>query len=420
MAAAPAMASLGASQVMGGRQPRAGAVAEPLRVAWKGREYGSGVGFSFGTVVCRGVLGRRNLVAARGLRGCSSALAGARVRRLLLASRHLTYAVSVSTESTESSVAVKALDGDDGGSPPVSSKPVMTLQAPEVNAPESDSVGLKPPPLKPAPKPVARPNEIAESKPQEFQGSGGENGAVSLKGPPRPVLRLNRSGPSRPQQGESPGIPSLGQILENVEKLGPREAGAGPRGAGRGSVRARPLTTQPGAWKAGDKIRTKAEREKEAAVAAEAAAAAAAAAAERRADVGDNDDAQASTSDSDIPRTQRPRTQLNTLAKPIVRPAPIAARKGPVLKDVGSSGPRLRDAGAGPILKDVGAGPRSQSSRSSTPPPAPAGPAGPPKPFAKAAIKVGIILAFVIFIPLYASFIFMNPALQAHDVCSEW
>ena len=57
---------------------------------------------------------------------------------------------------------------------------------------------------------------------------------------------------------------------------------------------------------------------------------------------------------------------------------PAAARKGPVLKDVGSAGPRLRDAGAGPW---------SQPARSSTPPPTSAVLAGPPKPFAEAVIK---------------------------------
>jgi hypothetical protein len=105
--------------------------------------------------------------------------------------------------------------------------------------------------------------------------------------------------------------------------------------------------------------------------------------------------------------------QLNTTAKPVPRPAPAAARKGPVLKDVGSAGPRLRDAGAGPVLKDVGAGPRSQPARSSTPPPASAALAGPPKPFAKAAIKVGIALASVTF-SLLVSIAYMSPASQAH------
>ncbi|KAG0625920.1 hypothetical protein M758_2G088400 [Ceratodon purpureus] len=359
MAANPAMASLGASQVMEITATRGMCSgASVMRVGWRGDVsscvmYGS-VRSGCGKLVCRSLLGRRT----------SGALAGARVRRLLLASRHLTYAVSVSTES---SVAVKALDGGDGDGDalPSVSKPVMTLQAPE-----SESVGLKGPPLKPAPKPVA----------QQFEGNskGEGNGAMSLKGPPRPVVRVNRSPVTRPQ-------PSLGEILENVEKLGPSEAGARGAGAGRGApVRARPLTTQPGAWKAGDKIRTKAERERDAAVAAEAAAAAAA---ERRAQLGESSDAQASTSDSEILRTQRPRMQLNTLAKPVVRPAPVAERRGPVLKDVGASGPRLRDVGAGPILKDVGAGPRSQSSRSPAPAPASAGPAGPPKPFAKSAIK---------------------------------
>lgn len=335
--------------------------------------------------------GRRNFVStAKGWRsgGASSAL---RVRRLLLASPgRLTYSVAVST----SSVSVKAFDSGDSGLP-MSSKPVMTLQ----DARESE---LKPPPLKPAPKPLSRPNGSGVVRPQQIASEGEDEDEVALKPPPRPVprianfnqlgsendalkdsprpvVRLNgSSSQGRSQQGSE--SPSLGQVLDNVEKLGRSEGSAPPpRGGGRGPVRAR--TMQPGAWKAGDKLRTKAEREKD------AADAAAAAAAERRAERTDNDDAQASTSstDSEVLRTQRPRMQLNTLAKPTVAP-----RKVPVLKDMGSSGPKLRDVGAGPILKDVGAGPRSQSSRSSAPSPVAlnAGPAGPPKPFSKPAIKV--------------------------------
>jgi hypothetical protein len=365
-ATAPAMASLGASRVMGvGESGRGGGAARVSSCVMYG---------SVRRVACGGV-------AVSRLRGCSVALAGAGARRLLLASRSLTHAVSVSSES---SVAVKAADGGDVDAPAVSSKPVMTLEAREVNGVESDSVGLKPPPLKPAPKPQP------VQEPQPIEDSGVK---------PRPVLLLNRSGPTRPQQVESSAARSLGEILENVEKLGPSEAGGAP---GRAPVRAR-----PGAWKAGDKIRTKAERERDAAAAAEAAAA------ERRAQGGDGGDAQASTSDVEIVRTQRPRMQLNTTAKPVPRPAPAAARKGPVLKDVGSAGPRLRDAGAGPVLKDVGAGPRSQPARSSTPPPASAALAGPPKPFAKAAIKVGIALASVTF-SLLVSIAYMSPASQAH------
>ena len=413
-ATASAMASLGASYGvgLGGRSG-----ASVVRVGWRGCEgaacvsscvmYGrvrSGMSFCCGKVVCRSFLGRRSLGV---LRGSSSALAGVRTRRLLLASRYLMYAVSVSTES---SVAVKALDGGDGGDGsalPASSKPVMTMQTFDANAQENGSVGLNPSPLKPAPEPVARsngsgsevgnsvslnppprptppPNEISNSKPQQIQGSGAENGLM-LKSSSRPVLQLNRSSPIRPQQGESSAIPSSGQVLEDVEKLRPSEAGPGSRGAGRRPV----LTTQPGAWKAGDKIRTKAERERDAALAAEAAAAVAA---ERRAELGNSSDAQTGTPESEIPQTRRPRTQLNTLVKPIVRPAPGAARNGPVLKNVGASGPKLRD---------VGTGPRSQPSGSSTPPPTRAGAAGPPKPFAKATVKVGIILAFVIFTPVH-------------------
>jgi hypothetical protein len=118
-----------------------------------------------------------------------------------------------------------------------------------------------------------------------------------------------------------------------------------------------------------------------------AVAAAKAAAAERRAQGGNGGDTQASTLDVEIVRTQRPRMRLNTTAKHVPRPASTVTRKDPVLKDVGSVGPRLRDAGAGPILKDVGAGPRSQPARSSTSPPTSTELAGPPKSFAKAVIK---------------------------------
>ena len=429
-AAGPAMASLGASLGIA-----SGGSGLGLRRGRQGLH--SEVSFCCGRVVCRSLLGRRNLVALRGLRGgslsssSSSALVGARVRRLMLASRHLTYAVSVSTES---GVVVKAFDNGDGEALPLSSKPVMTLESPDLKVPGSDSVGLKPQPLMPAPKPVSRsngsgvgrpqaiggsesdddsvalkpppilaaqPSGIGNSQKQQSRDSEDDSDSVTLKGPPRPVLRLNRSGPARPQHTQGSERPSLGQILENVEKLGPSDAGPVPRGGGRGPVKARPLTTQPGAWRAGDKIRSKEERERDAAAAAEAAAAAAAAAAaERRAETADNGDAQASTSstDSESSRTQRPRMQLNTLAKPMARPAPAPAvpRKGPVLKGVGSSGPVLRDVGAGPILKDVGAAPRSQFSRSSSPAPKNAdiniGPAGPPKPFSKPAIKVNIVI----------------------------
>lgn len=342
-ATAPAMASL--QVLVGIGSPRRGNNASTSCCVMHGR-----------LVVSRR-LPFRNL----GLRGGSSVLVGARVRRLLLAPR---YAVSVSTEST-TSVAVKALSEGESLT--------KTLQPPE-----DDSVGLKPPPVKPAPKPVSPVNG------KQLENEEDED--VALKPPPQPNSLGRPNAISNGSRAQSSDGPSLGQILENVEKLGPSEAGP-PRGGSRPPVRAR--ASQPGAWKAGDKLRTKAERE------ADAAAAQAAAAAERQAQAGE---AQASTSstDSEVLRTQRPRTQLNTLAKPVARPAPGATRKGLVLKDVGSagvskdrdaSGPKLRDAGAGPVLKDVGAAPRSQGSRSATPSPANVGPAGPPKPFAKAAVK---------------------------------
>lgn len=421
--AGPAMASLGATLGGIGASRATGGTSlgfSGLRGGVRGREgLHSELSFCYGRVCCRTLMiGRRNFVSGRGLRGgsSSSGLIGARVRRLMMASRHLTYAVLVSTES---SVLVKA--GESEALPSERNKPVMTLQSPDRKAAEYDAVGLKPPPLKPAPKPVsrsngsgtargeaiggededsvalkppprpaARPSGIGNSR--QSGGSGEESDSVTLKSPPRPALRRNNSSLARPQQSQGSESPSLGQILESVEKLGPGDAGPVPRGGGRGPVRARPLTTQPGAWRAGDKIRSKEERERDAAVAAESAAA------ERRLERADNGDAQASTSstDSDIVRTQRPRMQLNTLAKPIARPAPAVPRKGPVLKDVGSSGTVLRDVGGGPILKDVGAAPRSQSSGSSASAPRNAdinaGPAGPPKPFSKPAIKVNFVI----------------------------
>jgi hypothetical protein len=197
-ATAPAMASLGASRVMGvGESGRGGGAARVSSCVMYG---------SVRRVACGGLAGSR-------LRGCSVALAGAGARRLLLASRSLTHAVSVSSES---SVAVKAADGGDVDAPAVSSKPVMTLEAREVNGVESDSVGLKPPPLKPAPKPQP------VQEPQPIEDSGVK---------PRPVLLLNRSGPTRPQQVESSAARSLGEILENVEKLGIK---SGRRRRGRG------------------------------------------------------------------------------------------------------------------------------------------------------------------------------------------
>ncbi|XP_024390329.1 uncharacterized protein [Physcomitrium patens] len=414
-APAPAMVSMGVSQVLGIGSGSARGVLRAGLLRREGSVHAPPcVMYGCGRVVCRSLLVRRNLVAARGLRGSSSsALVGAKVRRFLLASRHLTSAVSVSTESA---VSVKAYDSGVDNEDRESSQSVTTLQSPE-----NESIGLKPPSLKPAPKPVVRPNGISRSeqaipplKPppspasrpngirNDEQGGGlgaGNDDSMTLKTPPRPVLRLNRSSPARPQQSQEGEIPSLGQILENVEKLGSNEArpatsaGAG----GRGPVRARPVTTQPGAWRAGDKIRTKSERERD------AAAAAAAAAPERRTESANKDEEQETSisMDSEIPKTQRPRVQLNTLAKPTVRPPPAASQRGPVLKDVGASGPALRDASAaprkgpilkdvgsrGPILKDVGAAPRGQSSRVSTSPPANIGPSGPPKPFSKPAIK---------------------------------
>ena len=58
------------------------------------------------------------------------------------------------------------------------------------------------------------------------------------------------------------------------------------------------------------------------------------AAAERRAQGG----AEASMSDVEIVRTQRPRMQLNTTAKPVPKSTPATARKGPVIEGRGIGG----------------------------------------------------------------------------------
>lgn len=335
----------------------------------------SSVSFPIVRVACKG-LARRNVLG----RGLKCGVGGSRVQR-----RHAAKCMYTAATSTDSSVSTKPVDGEDGGDslPSLSNKPMLTLRP---SAKKENDKDLSTPPLKPAPRPALR---LPPKEQGARTGSDGEAGVEeSSNGSSNSVTRIGlRTGVSRPDanvtRSDSAAIQSLNQILESAEKLGAGETTIESRGklAGSAAERPRPQPTQPGAWRAGDKLRSKAEREKEAALV------------EERSDIA-RSDTEASTSSSSVStspsmnRTQVARSQpppsLTTQAKPVLRPrAPTSeAAVRPRAPPGGTMGDRV--VRKGPVLRDIGAGPRSTSSRSSAAAPSAAAATAPAKAFTKA------------------------------------
>jgi hypothetical protein len=324
--------------------------------------------------------------------------------RVVSSSTSRTFAVATSTES---SVSVKPVEGGGDGVggngsssagedelPSLSNKPVLTMQPPVRKPPTAPAAGENPrdlqaaPPLKPAPKPALR-LRLRESSPAGGQAQGAVGRTVGRPFSPRldgrrgeqeeqQEQRNGKAGPST-SSATSP-VQNLNQILQDVEKLG--SAG---EDASRGPLRATrnvPVqSTQPRAWKAGDKIRSKAEREKDEKEEREKAAAAYL---ESRSNTNAEEASTSSSSSSSSPsatgyspssssqiaKPQPPR--LTTLAKPVLTPPPAVGAK-PIRK--------------GPVLRDIGAAPKSaqsQQPRSVAASPSAAATTGPPKAFTKA------------------------------------
>lgn len=314
--------------------------------------------------------------------------------RVASSSTSRTFAVATSTES---SVSVKPVEGGGDGVggngsgageddlPSLSNKPVLTMQPPVRKPPTAPAASENArdlqaaPPLKPAPKPALR-LRLRESSPAGGQAQGAVGQAAGRPFSPRldggreeheeqQEQRNGEAGPST-SSATSP-VQNLNQILQDVEKLG----GAG-EDASRGPVRATrnvsAQSTQPRAWKAGDKIRSKAEREKDEKDEREKAAAAYL---ESRSNSNAEDTSSSATSyspssSSQLAKPQAPR--LTTLAKPVLTPPPAVGAK-PIRK--------------GPVLRDIGAAPKSaqsQQPRSIAASPSAAATTGPPKAFTKA------------------------------------
>ena len=320
--------------------------------------------------------------------------------RVVSSSTSRTFAVATSTES---SVSVKPVEGGgdgvggngsgagEGELPSLSNKPVLTMQPTVRKPPTSPAASENPrdlqaaPPLKPAPKPALR-LRLRESSPAGGQAQGPVGRTAGRPFSPRldgrrgeqeeqQEQRNGQAGPST-SSANSP-VQNLNQILQDVEKLG----GAG-EDASRGPLRATrnvsPQSTQPRAWKAGDKIRSKAEREK---AEKEEREKAAAAYLESRSNSNAEEASTSSSSSSPSPsatgyspsqiaKPQPPR--LTTLAKPVLTPPPAVGAK-PIRK--------------GPVLRDIGAAPKSaqsQQPRSVAASPSAAATTGPPKAFTKA------------------------------------
>lgn len=323
--------------------------------------------------------------------------------RVVSSSTSRTFAVATSTES---SVSVKPVEGGGDGVggngssaagedelPSLSNKPVLTMQPPVRKPPTAPAAGENPrdlqaaPPLKPAPKPALR-LRLRESSPAGGQAQGAVGRTVGRPFSPRldgrrgeqeeqQEQRNGEAGPST-SSATSP-VQNLNQILQDVEKLG--SAG---EDASRGPLRATrnvPVqSTQPRAWKAGDKIRSKAEREKAEKEEREKAAAAylesrSNSNAEEASTSSSSSSSPSATgyspsSSSQIAKPQPPR--LTTLAKPVLTPPPAVGAK-PIRK--------------GPVLRDIGAAPKSaqsQQPRSVAASPSAAATTGPPKAFTKA------------------------------------
>jgi small GTP-binding protein len=329
-------------------------------------------------VSCR-VSTRRSLLG-RGVKSSSSSSSG-----LSRGRRHATKCMYTAAALTEASVSTRPVDGgggdgeDAGGPlPSLASKPVLTMQPPPRKSQDAD---IDTPPLKPAPRPVLNlrlkgsPSSSSSSVQQQQEAaatSGSANGSLN-DAPGNSELKLGDNIPPTPPRAvpgknnvaaavaNSGAIDSLGQTLEKVEKLGAgnrSEASRSSRQVGNGAERPRPQATQPGAWRAGDKLRSKAEREQ-------------ALLAEERPRVSGRSDAEASTSSSapangaptaNRPLPLRPPPSLATQAKPILRP------RAPSVEAAAAIRPKSSPAGGdeavrkGPVLRDVGAGPRTASS----------------------------------------------------------
>lgn len=322
--------------------------------------------------------------------------------RVVSSSTSRTFAVATSTES---SVSVKPVEGGGDGVggngsgagedelPSLSNKPVLTMQPPVRKPPTIPAAGENPrdsqaaPPLKPAPKPALR-LRLRESSPAGGQAQGAVGRTAGRPFSPRPDGRRveqeeqqeQRNGEAGPSTSSATSpVQNLNQILQDVEKLG----GAGedaPRGPLRATRNVSAQSTQPRAWKAGDKIRSKAEREKDEKEEKERAAAAYL---ESRSNTNAEEASTSSSSSSpsatgyspsssssQIAKPQPPR--LTTLAKPVLTPPPAVGAK-PIRK--------------GPVLRDIGAAPKSaqsQQPRSVAASPSAAATTGPPKAFTKA------------------------------------
>jgi hypothetical protein len=330
-------------------------------------------------VSCR-VSTRRSLLG-RGVRSSSSSSSGCSRGR-----RHATKCMYTAAALTEASVSTRPVDrgggdGEDAGGPlpSLASKPVLTMQPPPRKSQDAD---IDTPPLKPAPRPVLNlrlkgsPSSSSSSVQQQQEAaatSGSANGSRN-DAPGNSELKLGDNIPPPPPSRAVPGknnvaaavansgaIDSLGQTLEKVEKLGAgnrSEASRSSRQVGNGAERPRPQATQPGAWRAGDKLRSKAEREQ-------------ALLAEERPRVSGRSDAEASTSSSapangaptaNRPLPLRPPPSLATQAKPILRPRASSVEAAAAIRPKSSSAGGDEVVRKGPVLRDVGAGPRTASS----------------------------------------------------------